>query len=58
MWLRILFAVAGGMLAGCAHMSASKLESRAVVAHYESQRGELQKKERSGSEGGCPTCVY
>ncbi len=43
---------------GCAHLSAAKLESRAIVAHYEDARQQLNKKERSGSEGGCPTCVY
>lgn len=38
--------------------SGVQLESRPVVQHYEAMRNELKTKERSGAEGGCPTCVY
>ncbi|MCD6497516.1 MAG: hypothetical protein J7M25_04325 [Deltaproteobacteria bacterium] len=43
---------------GCVHTQTLTLETKPIVAHYESSRTQLGKKERSGSEGGCPTCVY
>ena len=42
---------------GCATYG-RKWESRSIVQHYETMRNQLKKKERSGAEGGCPTCVY
>jgi len=57
--LLMAVATAMGLVgSGCVHTQTIKLETRPIVAHYESSRTQLGKKERSGSEGGCPTCVY
>lgn len=58
----VLAALALGALgalgaSGCATYG-RKWERRSIVQHYETMRNKLKKKERSGAEGGCPTCVY
>ncbi len=58
LWFSV-FVLSLGAWSGCAHqLSTAKLESRSIVVHYDDMRQQLNKKERSGSEGGCPTCVY
>jgi hypothetical protein len=60
--IAVVLPIAGGLLlastmAGCA-TNRMQFEQRSIVQHYEAMRKQLKTKERSGAEGGCPTCVY
>lgn len=54
MGLLYLFAFSGCLT----RLQVANLEAAPVVKHYEKMRNQLKKKEQSGAEGGCPTCVY
>jgi len=55
--LSALATIGASGLSGCAAQG-KVLEQQSIVRHYEAMRNQLKKKEQSGAEGGCPTCVY